>query len=134
MIRDDGKYITAMVRADSQEAFDAVALSVGLLVEDDTIHPADGANIDYLGAIIDQPAVVDEAGNEVSPATFHPGFHINLRVDVEKLPNWQAVYGNWSANGTPITPNRSETGLSLNGVSLIDINSVATPSRVWFGG
>ena len=136
MIQTDGKYVTAMLRADDRATFDAVALSVGLLVDDGAgvIQPADGASIDYVGQIVDQPAVLADDGSELTPATFRSGFHINLRVDVERLPKWQAVYANWSANGSPISAHKDETGLSLGGVSLIDINSVATPSRVWFGG
>jgi hypothetical protein len=60
-----------------------------------------GAAIDVVGLIVDAPAVIDDDGNVITPATFVDGWHVNWRGD---LPE------------------------SLQGYA---IDAPATPARVW---
>lgn len=130
----NGGVLGLMVRAANKPTFDAVAESVGLTYRDDEnrLRPIAGATIAELGAYVITPAVLDEQGNEVTPATVDDRYHANFWLDnsLVELGNWHDWIIAWMANGTEATANKSEDALLLNGIELIDPATIASPANV----
>lgn len=60
-------------------------------------------NTDFVGLIVDTPAVLNEDGEVVSEATYVDGFHVNVRA----LPNEDcSVLNDYKVNPEPNTPAR----------------------------
>jgi len=134
-------FVDAICRADTKAAWEAAALSQNLLVDDPErgLIPAPGANIDVLGPVVITEAVLDDEGNEVTPAVMDTRYHVNLRiaepmlsaVNSEGFLKWKVTAINWTTYGQPETGNKSEAGVRLASVTLIDPATINSPARVW---
>lgn len=125
-INEDG-YVDALCRAASKSAWDAAAAANGLTVDG---LPIPGASIDVIGSVITSPAVLDSEGNEVTPATIDNRYHVNLRLAPDRA--WFPIAYNWMRYGNDdAQANNAEGTRTLARVSLIDPDSINTPSRVW---
>ena len=120
LVRFEGGYVDAVIRADSRAVWEAAAEANGLTIGG---VPILGANIDVLGPVELTPAT------ESSPAEYDSRYHVNLRM-AERL-NWQPLALAWSIQGTPETPNAEEEARRLNRIALIDPDTIKTPARVW---
>lgn len=69
----------------SKKALETALLNRGILVQDeDGIHYAKGTHaVVYLGHIVLQKAVLDEQGNEVSPAVISDKYHADIMTEQE---------------------------------------------------
>jgi hypothetical protein len=144
-----------MVRATDQATFDQKALEVGLKVytnpaipavtDPETgevitpavpasgpLVPAPGVTITEMGPHTLVPAVYDEDGNEVSPATVDPRYHVNawLAPWLVERGLWEQWALTWTQNGQPGTPNHAEESVVYEGIELIDPLTVTSPSNV----
>lgn len=132
IIADDaGDMVDAIVRAPDRATFDAVAVSVGLLVADEEgiARPARGVDIDHVGPVMTAPGEYD---------TRH---HANIRLsgsamettDAEGVVNWHKWAIAWTTTGVADgAVNAAEIARVLHDVALIDPDSISSPARVWF--
>lgn len=129
--RDAGGMIEAMVRAPNEETFNAVALSVGLIGEDG--NGVGGIDVCRVGLVEKTPAVEDTDGSIISPAIYYPDYHVNLKLGAKATAKgaWKKWAITWSTTGSDATPHNSEAGKTLNGVTLIDPDTVSGPAMVW---
>ena len=153
----NGGMLDATIRCDSREAFDAAALYAGLFYEamekvtdEETgevtqvatgeIKQAKGVYIDHIGPVMIQPAEYDSEGVEITPAVFDNRHHVNFRLvgtalegaDEYGILKWHKWSMAWSLGGSPDDViNAEEEALKLYGVSLIDADTIRSPSRVW---
>jgi len=149
-----GGVLHCMVRTVDEATFDAVGLSVGLLsyenpaqpevLDEDgnvvqeaveasgAIVPSAGNTVTRIGAHVITPAVLDDEGNEVTPAVTDDRYHVNfwLGADVVARGAWKPWIIQWMASDINGTPNKDESSLAMNGIELIDPLSVTTPSNV----
>lgn len=135
-------YIEAMCRAETREAWDAAALANNLLRQDvigtdeddepilSDPYPTYGVNIEHIGPVVITPATYDEEGEELTPAVLDTRHHVNFRISADLA--WQPIALAWMTMGAPDEPNKSEEAKVLAGVSLINPDSVNSPSRTWF--
>lgn len=67
----------------SKESLETALLNRGILTQDeDGIHYAKGTHaVVYLGHIALQQAILDEQGNEVSPAVISDKYHADIMTD-----------------------------------------------------
>ena len=148
-----GGILHCMVRATDEDTFNAVGLQVGLLahenpaqdavVDEDgnvlqeaveasgAIIPAIGNTVTRIGPHVITPAVLDDEGNEVTPAVMDNRYHVNfwLGSEVVARGNWEQWCIQWMS-GADGTPNGSEESKATQGIELIDPLSVATPHNV----
>lgn len=96
--------IDLMFRADNKDAWDAFAPTAGYVVS-----PI--VSVDEIGPITTTPAVLDEEGNELSPAVIDNRYHVNVRLDAE-----------------------SPSAISGPGIEWLDPATILTPARIWAGG
>lgn len=92
--------------------------------------PVEGVHLDLIGPIVITPAVLSEDGLTVlTSAEMDERTHINLRIrgDVD----WQSFALDWAQDGTAAPANAGEQGVTLNGLTMIDPDSLSSPSRVW---
>lgn len=73
------------VHADNLEEMKASLAPLGLVTEGEFLTASADHALDYIGTIVSTPAEIDEEGEEVSPAVFHPGVYAALRVQDETL-------------------------------------------------
>jgi len=126
-INSDG-YVDALCRAAYKSAWEQAAEANGLTKDG---IPIEGASIDVIGPVTVTPAVIDENGAEITPADIDNRYHVNLRLGPET--NWFPIAYAWMTNGNDdAEPNKDEETRTLARVSLIDPDTVKTPSRVWF--
>jgi hypothetical protein len=143
-----------MVRAVDKATFDAQALAVGLkvyinpaqpaILDPETqevitpaveasgpLIPARGVTITEIGPHTLVPAVVDADGVEVTPATIDNRHHVNFWLDAATVArgNWMRWATAWTYYGSDIVANAEETGVSMNGIELIDPETVKRPSN-----
>ncbi len=140
-INEDG-YVDALCRAAYKSAWEQAALANGLLRQDvigtdndepilGDPYPVEGVFIDVIGPVTVTPAVIDENGAEITPADIDNRYHVNLRLSPEV--NWFPIAYAWMTNGNDdAEPNKDEETRTLARVSLIDPDSIKTPTRVWF--
>lgn len=151
-----GNYVDIMIRAKNYEAFIAAAKIAELLYEVTENHTdeetgevtavgtgvweiAPGVNIDELGSIVIEPEILDVNGDIITPAVIDFRYHANIRLTspatdrVDDLGNikWHKWALAWTLNGQPDTPNAAENARTLYEVSLIDPDTISSPSRVW---
>ena len=157
LVTYSGGMLDATIRCDSREAFDAAALYAGLFYEvmekvtdEETgevtqvatgeIKQAKGVYIDHIGPVMIQSAEYDSEGVETAPAVFDNRHHVNFRlvdtalegVDEYGVLKWHKWSMAWSIGGSPDDViNAEEEALKLYGVSLIDADTIRSPSRVW---
>lgn len=123
----DGGYIDAICRAETQAAWEAAAEANHLTVDG---VPIDGANINVIGPVVVTPAILDAQGNTLVPPVLDERYHVNLRLRDDL--NWQAVALAWMAYGVPDPDqNAAEVAQELSQVSLIDPDTISSPSQVW---
>lgn len=86
----------------SKKALETALLNRGILTQDeDGIHYAQGTHaVVYLGHIALQKAVLDEQGNEVSPAVISDKYHADIMTEQEYTFGSNEVK---IAKGEPVT-------------------------------
>lgn len=151
-----GGVVDATIRCASLEVFEQIALLVGLKYEvtEDVIDPktgeatkrgtgvylnAKGVEIDHIGPVKLSDEVLDENGDVVTPAKWDTRHHVNFklcppaseRLDAQGQPMWWQWALAWTINGQNENPNAAETAKVLYGVTLIDPETIRSPSRVW---
>jgi hypothetical protein len=143
-----------MVRATDKATFDAQALAVGLkvyinpaqhaILDPETqevitpaveasgpLIPAPGVTITEIGPHILVPAVLDDTGGVVTAAVMDNRYHVNFWLDAATVArgNWMRWATAWTYYGSDIVANAEETGASMNGIELIDPETVKRPSN-----
>jgi hypothetical protein len=143
-----------MVRAVDKATFDAQALAVGLkvyinpaqpaILDPETqevitpaveasgpLIPARGVTITEIGPHVLVPAVVDATGEVVTAAVMDNRYHVNFWLDAATVArgNWMRWATAWTYYGSDIVANAEETGVSMNGIELIDPETVKRPSN-----
>ena len=153
-----GGFVDTCIRATDEATWAQAALSQNLLYRDpitetdpetgevtivgydDEIKASAGANITALGAVVLTPAVLDEDGNETTPAVMDGRYHLNMRIaepllskaDENGYPLWQKTALLWMAYGQDVdNVNNAERAKVVSGVEMIDPDSIANPDRVW---
>jgi hypothetical protein len=146
----DRGLLHCMIRCADEATFEAVGLSVGLLthenegsaevldeegnVVEEAVAPSGaivasrGNTVTRMGAHVITPAVLDDEGNEVTPAVVDSRYHVNFWIPV--AGDWEALITDWMANGEDADANASESAVTHQGVELIDPLSVNTPHNV----
>ena len=145
-----GGILHCMIRCTDEATFEQVGLQVGLLqyenpAQDAVVDPETGdeitpavppsgdlipagtATVTRIGPHVITPAVLDEDGNEVTPAVLDNRYHVNFWVREDT--GWEEWIVQWMA-GTPGSPNADEDSIAIMGVELIDPLSVTTPHNV----
>lgn len=133
--------IDTIIKAESQEIWETAALHQKLIIDtEDGLKSVPGANIDVIGPITIEPATFDSEGKIIKEAVMDNSYHINLRIsepllsaiDDDGFLKWKTTAITWSKYGTTsINTNKKETGLVVAGVTMIDPDSIHTPSRVF---
>lgn len=106
---------------------------------EDEIKQSPGVNLEHIGPIVLQPAVKDSDGNEITPAVMDHRHHANLRLAEPLLSKvgpdgyllWLRTSLLWMKYGVPVEPNKAEISRELNGIEMIDPDSVSSPYLVW---
>jgi hypothetical protein len=136
----DGGYPSFMCRALTEAHWTAAAVANKLLAEfadekgNKSYVPSPGISIAAVGPITLKPAVLDEEGNEVTPAVTDDRFHVNFMIDPSVVPveTWLPVAANWTAKGADDTkPNDEEVAKVISGIGLIDPGTIKSASSVW---
>lgn len=141
-VRYAGGMLDATVRAPDRATFEAAAKTAELLVE---VEPgvwvnSIGVHFDHLGPVTIKPGTYAADGSVITAAVVDARHHVNirmappstLRVDENGKLKWHNWALAWTATGEPDQDqNASEDGRVLMGVSLIDPDSISSPSRVW---
>lgn len=156
-VRVSGLMVDAIVRATDEATFIAAAKTAGLMYQlEETVVDvetgelsvslldewvwADGISIDVLGSVLVTPATYDELGVELTAAVMDERYHVNLRLmppatlklNEQGVERWKAWAQSWSVYGVVDAVNNSgESALVMLGVSLIDPDTVSSPSRKW---
>jgi hypothetical protein len=143
-----------MIRAIDKATFDAQALAVGLkvhetpatpaVIDPETLEvitpaveasgpliPARGVTITEIGPHILVPAVMDDTGGVVTAAVMDNRYHVNFWLDAATVARgeWMKWATAWTYYGSDIVANAEETGASMNGIELIDPETVKRPSN-----
>ena len=138
-----------MIRAMDKATFDAQALAVGLtaytnpavpaVTDPETgevvtpaieasgpVVPTRGVTITEIGTHVLTPATYDEEGNVLTPAVLDNRYHVNFWLDAGTvaLGAWMKWATLWTYYGAAIEPNREEDGTDLQGIELIDPQTV----------
>jgi len=128
-VRFAGGMLDAIVRATDADTFETAARWAELKYENDDGEwvASPGVNIDVLG-----PVQVGE--------TWDTRYHANIRiadpalskVDEYGVLKWEKWAMAWTMGGEDDTQiNKAEVGKVLQGVSLIDPDTISSPSRRW---
>lgn len=145
-----GGVLHAMIRATDKATFRQQALTVGLMVQLGTVGEADYAVRYHRNVTVaeEQPdradprsapmprimltaGTYDDEGNELTAPVFDTRYHANFWLNPEATAAgaWKQWAIAWSQQGTPGTPNAEESSLALNGIELIDPDSIRSPSN-----
>lgn len=156
-VRYSGGMIDAVVRATDEATFEAAARWAELRYElTETVTDEEtgetttqgtgewatskGVYISPLGPVVITPGVYTEDGTETTAPVLDTRYHVNVRlaspavdaVDDYGVLKWEKWAMAWTAGGVDDTQiNANEVGKVLQGVSLIDPETINTPSRVW---
>lgn len=138
-----GRFVDAIIRAKDQATWEAAAISQGLMVDDPERGPvpARGASIAVLGAVVLVAGEYDADGAEITAPVTDDRYHVNLRIgepmlsslNSEGFEKWKVTAINWTEYGTDEAGNKSEAGLALGDVTLIDPATISSASLVWAG-
>ena len=157
LVTVSGGILDAVVRAADEATFEAAARWAELRYEvTETITDPEtgettvqgtgewatskGVHLDHIGPVMVKAGTYDEDGNQLTAPIFDNRHHVNIRVtepalsmvDEYGVTKWQKWAMAWSMSGTPDTHrNSQENALVLQGVSLIDAETIRSPSRVW---
>ena len=152
-----GGILDAVVRATDEATFEAAARWAELKYEvTETVTDPDtgetteqgagewatakGVHINPLGPVVITPGTYDEDGTELTAPVVDTRHHVNIRltdpalsrVDEYGVLKWEKWAMAWSLGGADDTQvNADEVGKVMQGVSLIDPDTIASPSRVW---
>lgn len=126
-----GGRITFHMRATDQATFEAKALEVGLTHDDDgKIRDVPGVTIARMGRYEITPPILDAEGNVTVPGVYDDRYHANVTLAswiVEKGA-WEQFAVAWSTYGSAVEANNSETGVTFQGIELLD--GISSPSNV----
>lgn len=125
--RECGDYVDMIVRADTHGYWRNVAEDWGLIDADE--NPMLGVTIDPIGPVETTPAVFDALGAVITAASIDNRYHLNLRVATDF--NWRPFASKWTQDGSATMSNASENGKRFYRVTLIDPDTISTPSRVF---
>lgn len=125
--RECGDYVDMIVRADTHGYWRNVAEDWGLIDADE--NPMLGVTIDPIGPVETTPAVFDALGAVITAAIIDNRYHLNLRVATDF--NWRPFASKWTQDGSATVSNASENGKRFYRVTLIDPDTISTPSRVF---
>jgi hypothetical protein len=150
----EGGRLGVMIRAQTKEIFDAMALSVGIkkyqnpeipaVIDPETEEvieeavPASGpliaspnVTIHEIGPFVITPGVYDDEGNEIEPPVIDNRYHVNFWLGPRLVRKglWKQWAVTWPTQGEPSTPNKSERGVVFQGIELIDPLTIQTPSN-----
>ena len=152
-----GGMVDAYIRCADLATFEAAALVAGLkyevmetITDPDTgeettqgtgeYKVAKGVHIDHLGPVVITRGTYDEDGTELTAPVMDNRHHVNIRltdpalsrVDEYGVLKWEKWAMAWSLGGADDTQiNAAEVGKVMQGVSLIDPDTIASPARVW---
>lgn len=73
------------IHTNTLEEMKASLAPFGLVSEGEFLTASASHALDYLGVVVSTPAEIDEDGEEISPAVFHPGVYAALRVQDDDL-------------------------------------------------
>ena len=80
------------------------------------------------------PGTYDEDGNELTAPTFDSRYHANILLGpgIVARGTWKTPLLNYHFHGTLVgQKNADEVAYEMDGVELIDPDSISTPSNVW---
>lgn len=127
LVRRIGEFIDVIVRADTKGHWESVARDWGLL--DSAKRPTEGVSVDVVGPVEITPAVVDANGEVVTAAVYDARYHVNVRV--RDTFDWEPFALKWTRDGQPAAANAEEEGRRFYRVTLIDPDTIKSPTRVW---
>jgi hypothetical protein len=132
-------FVDLCTRTGNREIWEAVAVAANLYIETDN-GPAPDPDVCVVETppIVLTPAVMD-GEDVVTPEVLDQRYHLNLRllpgmlerVNDEGYPLWQLTALAWMA-GQDAEPNKCEAGKERQGITMIDPDSISSPSVVWF--
>jgi hypothetical protein len=157
LVNLSGGMLDAVVRATDEATFEAAARWAELRYEETitTTDPetgetteqgtgewatAKGVHINHLGPVVITPGTYDEDGTELTAPIVDTRHHVNIRltdpalsrVDEYGVIKWEKWAMAWSLGGEDDTQiNAQEVGKVMQGVSLIDPETIVTPTRIW---
>ena len=157
LVNVSGGMVDAVVRATDEATFEAAARWAELRYElTETVTDPEtgetttegtgvwatskGVNISPLGPVVITPGTYDADGNQLTAPVLDTRYHVNIRiadpavsrVDEHGIPKWEKWALAWSLGGAPDTQvNAEEEGRVMQSVSLIDPDTIRSPSRVW---
>lgn len=157
LVRMSGGMLDAVVRATDEATFEAAARWAELKYEvmETVTDPetgetteqgtgewatAKGVHINHLGPVVITPGTYGEDGTELTAPVMDNRHHVNIRltdpalsrVDEYGVIKWEKWAMAWSLGGeVDMEINANEVGKVMQGVSLIDPDTIASPSRVW---
>ena len=157
LVRYSGGMLDAVVRATDEATFEAAARWAELKYEvtETVTDPetgetteqgtgewatAKGVHINHLGPVVITPGTYGEDGVELTASVMDNRHHVNIRltdpalsrVDEYGVLKWEKWAMAWSLGGADDTQvNANEVGKVMQGVSLIDPDTIASPTRVW---
>jgi len=157
LVSYSGGVLDAVVRATDEATFEAAARWAELKYEitetitdtetgETTIQGTDewaiakGVDLDHLGPMVITPGTYDADGNELTAPVMDTRHHVNIRltdpalsrVDDYGVLKWEKWSMAWSLGGADDKQiNAGEVGKVMQGVSLIDPDSISSPSRVF---
>lgn len=157
LVRYSGGMLDAVVRATDEATFEAAARwaelkyevmetvtdpETGETTEQGTAEwaTAKGVSISDVSFVVVTPGTYAEDGTELTAPIFDERFHANIRVtdpalsrvDEHGVLKWEKWAMAWSLGGeVDMQINANEVGKVMQGVSLIDPDTIASPSRVW---
>jgi hypothetical protein len=127
-------------RAESMGLLEAGFISRGLTRDlgEPGVVEADGVNIAILQPRVITPGQDDAEGNQIVAPVLDDTPHFDVRlartaltaVNADGYEIWKETLLIW-AGGTDATPNASEVGKDVGGITLIDRASIATPDHGW---
>ncbi len=88
----------------------------------------------YMPRIVLTPGTYDAEGNELTAPTFDSRYHANILLGpgIVARGTWKAPLLNYALHGQLVTDrNREELAYVINGVELIDPDSIRSPANVW---
>jgi len=157
LVHYSGGMLDAVVRATDEATFEAAARWAELKYEvtETVTDPetgetteqgtgewatAKGVHISPLGPVVITPGTYDEDGTELTAPVMDNRYHVNIRltdpalsrVDEYGVLKWEKWAMAWSLGGADdMQINANEVGKVMQGVSLIDPDTIASPALVW---
>ena len=132
-----GGVLHAAIRAVDQATYRALALEAGILVVDDDgrLRDAPGVTTCEIGAVTLRAAELDVDGLVIRAADIDERWHVNFWLSPALVARgvWEGWALQWSIAGRALLPaeiNKVEDGAVLDGIELIDPDSVASPVNV----